>query len=675
MMRRFGAAATIVGALIISCVVPRPAGSFELENFSWRNKITRDEIAVAGVTNLAEIFTLAEAWVMHTPDGYTWRFAPNGLAGIDQQTWVVLVDGQEMDVALFDANNLQLLPFNIDQVDSVVVVHEPRVQDGAFTDRGLVHFYTNRPREGVMTGFMVNAGNETGDPGPYRYTGLATPNIDRIGPNASLTAGWGNTEAFITGTGVVRQFRFTDAAVRRRTYATLLPPSLNDTSYPLAVADSPALVSFGAMLRAGFSGANGDYRFFAGWGQSHKYYLYNEPFGHESPTKHRLAHVGVDADVDVGPRTALRLRAHYSENRLSEEPNAFAFDYDWARQRTGGWIEARHDQGKWNAAAGLRYDRSSYDTDYQLAQSNLSWWTLYANGQLRRRTTYEAGAGVTMEGGTAAPRLYARAHRGVGLDHELSMALAWSQRLFSEDNSLWYWSERGYNLLDDNGVAWSMDGSVDRTSMFSADLSWHALMALDRRFTATIVYRWLGDMYADQRDFSFVDSLCAFSGASEVRTGLSGHVGGIRVDFPHGLGQHATGIATYQLLEPLSGDSTLVNNWRQVPRHRASYRLTVQPVPNFALWFRVAWQSETDWADYASVDGSECHLEGGTVVYRSTVDDIVMGEIKATKWMWKRRLILDLLGRADVTRYNYNYHPAGARFNPTFFAQLTMVLE
>jgi hypothetical protein len=294
---------------------------------------------------------------------------------------------------------------------------------------------------------------------------------------------------------------------------------------------------------------------------------------------------------------------------------------------------------------------------------------------LRRKTTYEAGAGVTMEGGSAAPRIYARAHRGVGLDHELSLSLAWSQRLFSEDNSLWYWSQRGYDLLEDNGVAWDIDGSVEHTNMFSADFSWHALMALDRTFTATILYRWLGDMYADQRDFSFVDSLCAFSGASEVLTGLDGHIGGIRVDFPHGLGRHATGIATYQLLEPLSGDSTLVNNWRQVPRHRASYRLTVQPVPNFALWFRVAWQSETDWTDYRSVDGSHCDLSGESVVYRATVDDIVMGEIKATKWMWKRRLILDLLGRADVTRYNFNYHPVGARFNPTFLAQLTMVLD
>ena len=105
-----------------------------------------------------------------------------------------MLDGQRIDMKLFDMNNLNLLPVALDFVDSVEIVSLPRIHNGEFTNRGLIHIHTRRPTNGFFFRGSVIGGNETGDPGPYRYTGYYSPNVDAIGPDASLSFGFGSKD-------------------------------------------------------------------------------------------------------------------------------------------------------------------------------------------------------------------------------------------------------------------------------------------------------------------------------------------------------------------------------------------------------------------------------------------------------------------------------------------------
>ena len=72
------------------------------------------------------------------------------------------------------------------RIDSVVVISNPGLYNGEFTENGLIHIYTKRPQPGLSAYVRYSSGNETGDPGPFLYTKDASPNIEELGPDHSV---------------------------------------------------------------------------------------------------------------------------------------------------------------------------------------------------------------------------------------------------------------------------------------------------------------------------------------------------------------------------------------------------------------------------------------------------------------------------------------------------------
>ena len=71
--------------------------------------------------------------------------------------------------------NINMLPLNITQIDSVEIISVPQIYNGIFTDYGLIHIHTKSISNGKSMTFFQSAGNETGDPGPYVYTKYKSP--------------------------------------------------------------------------------------------------------------------------------------------------------------------------------------------------------------------------------------------------------------------------------------------------------------------------------------------------------------------------------------------------------------------------------------------------------------------------------------------------------------------
>ena len=186
--------------------------------------VTASEIQSAGLTRLGDILLLADSWTVGTRDGFDWRASPNGLSTSREQGWGVMVDGQTMNIRLYDSINLNLLPIPLALVDSVEVISLPILYRGVFTDRGLIHIHTRRPAPGPSLLGEIMAGNETGDPGPYYYTGLATPNIDAIGPDATIAVGYDHSGVYAQATASTGIHFFRDPAMLERNSAILGPP-------------------------------------------------------------------------------------------------------------------------------------------------------------------------------------------------------------------------------------------------------------------------------------------------------------------------------------------------------------------------------------------------------------------------------------------------------------------
>ena len=96
--------------LLLSGLASRVKGSGDIDALPGRKVITAEMIQAAGLLKIGDILRLAEEWNVNSTDGYTWRASVNGLSSFQGQSWIVMLDGQRIDLKTFDVVNLNMLP-------------------------------------------------------------------------------------------------------------------------------------------------------------------------------------------------------------------------------------------------------------------------------------------------------------------------------------------------------------------------------------------------------------------------------------------------------------------------------------------------------------------------------------------------------------------------------------
>jgi hypothetical protein len=641
--------------------------------------ITSEEISEAGVTRLAEVLTLVDGWALNTTDGYTWRASPNGLSSFQNQRWIVMVDGQVFDIGAFDAINLNLLPLSLDQIEFVTVESEPGFVQGEYAGNGVVHFRTIggfARRNGWWGMGYAMGGNETGDPGPYRYTSLKTDNVDAIGPDLGATIGYGGRRWYAVSHSNVMVHYFTDPALLQRSKDVLglSDPDREDpdTGFEDLFFDAswPGMRQISTSLRLGYNGLGGTHRGLIAYSNARKYLHYADTFGRDIPADHRSVHVGISSEFERQRGINLRYRSQYSFAGLSQHPGTHV-DYGWRQHRSRSRVEMSYlNSSRMLPMAGLGLDHVWAEANSPLKDNTVLVVPLY--GELyfcADRLSQRVGAMVSFTNESKADKIYATGYYNYNDTDWLGYSVSLAERVPDEDESLWFWTERGYALLDSNGVDYEIAGDLRTSRQTTADITWS--MRHSPRLTTTLSanYRHYEDLTVERRDFTLDPSNCAFTGPVEAVTGQGGHVAGgwLRVETEVAPRLRAT--LRYHYQSAVDAEPALEDAWRAVPEHRASLQLTTTGRAGLTAWLGLTWQSTTDWPDYTRADGATCRSGGTTVTYHSRVDGFLTVDAKVRKLLWSRRASLDVLARnvfADTVRY----HPAGASFDLSFFAQL-----
>jgi hypothetical protein len=176
--------------------VPR-AASTELAGLPvhGRQVLTGDDLLAVGALRVADLVRLADGWDAVSVDGYAWwtgtgpgatdTWAPDG--------WQLLLDGIPVALDVLGTTNLSHLALSPAEIDSVVLERGPAVWPGGLAPGGIVHVHTRRPGAGLGAAGRFATGSETGDPGPYRFTGEGGRNVDRVGHETFARASWGGT--------------------------------------------------------------------------------------------------------------------------------------------------------------------------------------------------------------------------------------------------------------------------------------------------------------------------------------------------------------------------------------------------------------------------------------------------------------------------------------------------
>ena len=178
--------------------------------------LTTDDLVRAGVTRLSDILELADDWVGSSTEGYHWTIAPLGLSWEASPDWSLFLDGQPVNIQALNQRSLNALPLTIAEICEVQFHANPVVINGHLAHGGAVEINRCTPPTGVSIKGQFAAGNETGDPGPYRYTDSETPNVDRTGPVAHSTVTTASDTWFIRVTGGLDEHHATNPRIRPR---------------------------------------------------------------------------------------------------------------------------------------------------------------------------------------------------------------------------------------------------------------------------------------------------------------------------------------------------------------------------------------------------------------------------------------------------------------------------
>ena len=188
MMTRFGGRMSAAALLLFA--TPLTAQR------SDRRTIDREAIARAGWHRLGDIASALPPGSSASVEGFNHELRGSRV-GFFQTTgvtasWVVRLDGQLVPMQVAGVWILDAIPVAITQLDSIVIAEGPQLGDGRPALLGTIDLYTRRVRSVSLVADYQH-GDETGDPGPYRYTSRTTPNVEKLGPFASGAIAAGNS--------------------------------------------------------------------------------------------------------------------------------------------------------------------------------------------------------------------------------------------------------------------------------------------------------------------------------------------------------------------------------------------------------------------------------------------------------------------------------------------------
>ena len=596
--------------------------------------IRRDEIERSGWNRVAELLEGAVGWGRSSVDGATFAASPDHLpepgesaAGTAQ--WLVFVDDQPVQTNLFGLHLLELLPVTPGEIDSVTFVRGPIVIDGTPAPRGAVRIYTARRANGSFARLTYEHGDETGDPGPYRYTTLRSPNLEKLGPFAHADLGYAAPRWNVDLGAHFTSLNTTDSILQSR--------------FPGFSAQVPQDVMTVTPTLRGEVHAFGRHELLASYGEQRGLLLVPTTTREQS-VRARATSIGIGGALDSITGTVVGYHAAVwsADARELESPLPFAIGH---RRELGlASVDAARTFGGATIALGAG--------GYQ--------WRLVRNGGTRTRT-------AAREFGTVRTRVarssidvtgeLVNGSRGTTADAVASLAVA-----IDTSTSLVIAATTMHEHPDIDGT-W-----IDAVVLGRAPTNEHTrfssgTFALTRRLVGKLALGAEGRV-EHVADWRLADApvlpgtVLPDSARLETVSGTFAG-GGVRLESIGAGVWH--GSLAYDRMALASGDAGLRERARSSPTDELRAQLSASPVRDFRVTAMADITNGTIWPGFGA-DSATLRVPAVTRI-----------DASAEKWMWSRRLRIELLFQNILNRPE-RYHPYGAQWNMRWHLLGSLVL-
>ncbi|NNE69978.1 MAG: hypothetical protein HKN29_06390, partial [Rhodothermales bacterium] len=284
--------------------------------------ISGDEVRHWGLVRLGDIMQLAPVFSGYTADGFRTSGLLFGAGAEGSPPWRVAVDGVEVDATFLDGVHSEALPVSTSRIDEIILL-PPGPGPGGLSAAGWVMIRTLPPGRGVGGTFVASAGNEVGDPGPYRYLEEAAPNVDRDGPSAdfqvTVPLRWATPGLTMHVGARADQAHLTESSILERVYVLY-----DGVRKPRMTLLQP---------RLGLDWRQGEDTHRLRWSQTTLRDLpFFEAMGSELPISRHLGALRMSGSRTKGAfRTSYAVSVERAE--MLERSNRFGLNLDWAETR------------------------------------------------------------------------------------------------------------------------------------------------------------------------------------------------------------------------------------------------------------------------------------------------------------------------------------------------------
>ncbi|MCK4305038.1 MAG: hypothetical protein KAY24_12440 [Candidatus Eisenbacteria sp.] len=617
--------------------------------------LTAETIRRAGVSRLSDLFALLEGWDTCTLDGMTHNASPRGLTSFQRQEWTVMLDGQVLSIGLLGSASLNEVPVKLHEIDRVEIVSIPQIHDGHFADAGLIHIHTTQPAPGLSVRGHMMVGNETGDPGPFRYTIYASPNINKIGPDGSLALFYrGSIWHIGIGLSSISDY-VADPAVCQRNESWGRLPHLR--------LDSPS-------MRAALETPTSKHELLLSYARFNDYFFL-KPFGREIPTRRRNVHSGINGRWTMRNGLGISYRLTHTDNQSDELEDlpGTGLQIGLRSWEAGVELDPRMRAVSLKLGAGAHHVEAV--TPYDLSDDSYTRGHVFALLSCPLGATHQERIAIWLagSGGQTALKGSIQHHWQIKPRHALQASLAYARRLLEEDDRVWYWSQRGYRFLQEQGVSIVIDGSIRQPLALSSDLRYVFRLAPTTTLRLGAFHRSLRSITLEAQPFKYEPSDASFAGPDEIATNQDIQLAGGDMQLRLSFWRSALELRWhYQYQGVIEADDMARDAWKPIASHQFRQTVNYAPVEGFSLWAMLRYRSATFWPDYRDVEDES----GGT--YSATVPEQLILDLAVQKWFWHRRLRSSLLLR-NLLDDELRSHPIGASFAMGFFVQFEVWLD
>ncbi len=631
----------------------------------YSNSISNHQLINSGIKRLDGIYTLMSDWDAFTLDGYRWYAAANGLSTFQHQGWMLMLDGQRMDINNFNLKNINILPITVNHIDSVETVNHPKIISGEFTASGLISLKTLKPKRGVSVTGRYSSGNETGDPGPYFYTEHRSSNVEEDGPNLSASIEYGSEDIWGRLLFYTEAYSATDTAMRKRN------PQLGWQDFKGR--------RFSPSLQIGFNAFNGTHNLFFGYSTTEiqpfhpRTYTSNDlifinPALGDYPAQMVFKHSGLNGNFNLTPASQINYSIKISSNKLYSAKTELN---NFIHLQTNYYSNLQYySSGIINYFVGVGFDHTELSTSYSSEKRGIGLFKTYGGIKfnLFENLISHVGSEVIFTQNKTAIRGYLnnRWQRIKKLWFDLNLSAVYS--LPEEKNDLWYFAENGYDVLDRLNVNYSFKGEREKEFKYTAELDIHYNHSPSLNFQTGLIYRNFNNYFIEEVTGIYNPDSSSFNSFVIANTNSSGSVAGFSIGIKNKIFSSLVHTLDYRFLTSTGGDSSFKNEWKTIPAHKLSYVVIFNPFNSFSLLANLTFLSPVSWSYFPNLE----ELSRG--FYKSNLDERFILDLSVRKWFWNNRLRFNLLFK-NILNNELQFHPLGAKFNLSVFFSAEIVFS